>query len=57
MSCIEYVESHLNKMSSDLLSDSDMLNVLGGGGGFQVDAVFYLISQSRSTSHVESLRN
>ncbi|KAI1094726.1 hypothetical protein F5B19DRAFT_444517 [Rostrohypoxylon terebratum] len=56
MSCIEYVESHLNKMSSDLLSDSDMLNVLGGGGGFQVDAVFYLISQKMRPVDLEYIR-
>ena len=41
--CVEYVESHLDRMSSDTLSEPDMLNMLGGGGGFQVDAVLYLI--------------
>lgn len=49
--CVEYVEAHLNRMFSDSLSDSEMLNMLGGGGGFQVDVVFYLISHSRSTSY------
>ena len=43
--CVEYVESHLNRVSTDALSDSDMLNMLGGDGGFQVDAVLYLISK------------
>ncbi|KAI0881943.1 uncharacterized protein GGS22DRAFT_171178 [Annulohypoxylon maeteangense] len=56
MSCIEYVESHLNKMSSDSLSDSDMLDVLGGGGGFQVDVVFYLISQKMRPVDLEYIR-
>jgi hypothetical protein len=45
--CVEYVESHLNRVSSDTLSDSDMLNMLGGEGGFQVDALFYLVVQSK----------
>ncbi|KAI2470620.1 hypothetical protein F4781DRAFT_390002 [Annulohypoxylon bovei var. microspora] len=56
MPCVEYVESHLNKMSSDSLSDSDMLNVLGGGGGFQVDVVFYLISQKMRPADLEYIR-
>ncbi|KAI0180835.1 Septin-domain-containing protein [Hypoxylon sp. FL1284] len=43
--CVEYIESHLNRLASDGLSDPDMLNMLGGNGGFQVDVVFYLISQ------------
>lgn len=50
--CVEYIESHLNRISSDSLSDSEMLNMLGGDGGFQVDVVFYLISQSRLLHHL-----
>ena len=46
--CVEYVESHLDRVSSDTLSEPDMLNMLGGGGGFQVDAVLYLISNRKS---------
>lgn len=42
--CVEYVESHLDRVLSDTLSEPDMLNMLGGNGGFQVDAVLYLIS-------------
>ncbi|KAI1106908.1 hypothetical protein F4804DRAFT_299440 [Jackrogersella minutella] len=56
ISCAEYVESHLNKISSDSLSDSDMLNMLGGGGGFQVDVVFYLISQKMRPADLEYIR-
>lgn len=47
--CVEYVESHLDRMSSDTLSEPDMLNMLGGGGGFQVDAVLYLILNRQSS--------
>jgi hypothetical protein len=48
MPCIDYVESHLSKVSSDSLSDSDLMNMLGGGGGCQVDVVLYLISHSKN---------
>ncbi|KAI1082189.1 Poly(A) polymerase central domain-containing protein [Whalleya microplaca] len=54
--CVEYVESHLNRISSDDLNDSDMLNMLGGGGGFQVDVVFYLISQRMKPADLEYIR-
>jgi hypothetical protein len=47
MPCVEYVESHLSKVSSDSLSESEMLNLLGGDGGFQVDAVLYLVQRSK----------
>ncbi|KAI1144603.1 Septin-domain-containing protein [Hypoxylon sp. FL0543] len=56
MPCVEYVESHLNKLSSDSLTDSDMLNMLGGGGGFQVDVVFYLISPKLRPVDLEYIR-
>ncbi|OTA95120.1 hypothetical protein M434DRAFT_394012 [Hypoxylon sp. CO27-5] len=54
--CVEYVESHLNRLYSDSLSDSDMLNILGGGGGFQVDVVFYLVSQKMRPVDLEYIR-
>ncbi|KAI2626706.1 Septin-domain-containing protein [Hypoxylon sp. NC1633] len=54
--CVEYVESHLNRISSDSLNDSDMLNVLGGDGGFQVDVVFYLISYKMRLVDLEFIR-
>ncbi|KAH9898838.1 Septin-domain-containing protein [Xylariomycetidae sp. FL2044] len=44
--CVEYVESFLDMVSSDSLSDSDMLNMLGGDGGCRVDAVLYLLSDA-----------
>ncbi|KAI8966234.1 hypothetical protein F5Y11DRAFT_309791 [Daldinia sp. FL1419] len=56
MSCVEYIEEHLNKISSDSLSDSDMLNMLGGNGGFQVDVVFYFVSQKMKPVDIEYIR-
>lgn len=47
MPCVDYVESHLSKVSSDDLSESDLMNMLGGDGGCQVDAVLYLVSHSK----------
>lgn len=43
---IRYVESHFEKVQSDTATDSDMLSMLGGDGGNQVDAVLYLIQSS-----------
>jgi hypothetical protein len=43
---VEYVESHLRRMSSNALSDGEMLNILAGDGGVQVDVVFYMVSNS-----------
>ncbi|KAL3425231.1 heat shock protein [Phlyctema vagabunda] len=45
---ISYIESHLQKVTSTEASDSDLINMLSGGGGSQVDAIFYVISQSKS---------
>ncbi|RYO74536.1 hypothetical protein DL766_007446 [Monosporascus sp. MC13-8B] len=54
--CVEYVESHLDRVSSDNLSESDMLNMLGGDGGFQVDVVLYLISNRLKPADTEYIR-
>jgi hypothetical protein len=40
----QYIEAHLQRINSNLLSDGDLLNLVGGEGGVQVDAVFYLVS-------------
>ncbi|KAI0432221.1 Septin-domain-containing protein [Xylaria sp. FL1042] len=56
MSCVDYVESHLSKVSSDDLSDSDLVNMLGGSGGCQVDAVLYLISHTLKAADLEYIR-
>ncbi|OIW33789.1 hypothetical protein CONLIGDRAFT_640879 [Coniochaeta ligniaria NRRL 30616] len=44
---VQYVESHLHRMSSNSLPDGDILNLVGGDGGVQVDAVFYMVSNRR----------
>ncbi|CAJ2506835.1 Uu.00g080210.m01.CDS01 [Anthostomella pinea] len=54
--CVEYVESFMNKVSSDSISDSDMLNMLGGDGGCQVDVVLYLISERLKPADLEYIR-
>ncbi|KAI1326022.1 Poly(A) polymerase central domain-containing protein [Xylariaceae sp. FL0255] len=54
--CVEYVESYFNKVSSDTLSDSDILNLLGGDGGSQVDVIVYLIHRNLKPADVEYIR-
>ncbi|KAK8058954.1 hypothetical protein PG994_009402 [Apiospora phragmitis] len=56
--CVEYVESHLTRASSDSLSDQEMLHLFGGGGGggFQVDAVLYMIDGGLKPADVEYIR-
>ncbi|KAF3012171.1 hypothetical protein E8E14_005998 [Neopestalotiopsis sp. 37M] len=54
--CVEYVESHLSKVYTDELSELERLNLLGGGGGLQVDVVLYLIQRSLSPVDIEYLK-
>ncbi|KAL8356508.1 hypothetical protein RB601_001688 [Gaeumannomyces tritici] len=56
MPVVQYVESHLERMSSNSLSDSDLLALLGGEGGSQVDVVFYLISRDIKPADLQYLR-
>jgi hypothetical protein len=50
-SVVEYIQSHLQKaVSTQDMSDSEMISMLGGNGGSQVDLVFYVFAQSRSVS-------
>jgi hypothetical protein len=44
---VQYVESYMQRMSSNSLTDGDLLNLLGGDGGWHVDVVFYLIANSK----------
>lgn len=53
---VRYVESHFEKVQSHAPADSEMLSMLGGDGGNQVDVVLYLIQNSiQPTSPFESL--
>ncbi|KAK3301935.1 uncharacterized protein B0T15DRAFT_286947 [Chaetomium strumarium] len=52
----QYIEAHLQRMNTGLLSDGDLLNLLGGEGGVQVDAVFYLVSNRLRLVDIEYLR-
>lgn len=56
---IRYVESHFEKVQSNTSPDAEMLNMLGGDGGSQVDLVFYLIQKSElfSKLHPKTLAN
>ncbi|KLU83495.1 hypothetical protein MAPG_02555 [Magnaporthiopsis poae ATCC 64411] len=56
MPVVQYVESHLQRLSSNSLSDSDLLTLLGGEGGVQVDAVLYLISRDVKSADLQYLR-
>lgn len=43
---VRYVESHFEKVQLHASTDSEMLSMLGGDGGNQVDVVLYLIQNS-----------
>jgi hypothetical protein len=44
---VDYVESHFKKASSlEGTSESDIVNMLSGNGGSQVDLVLYVIHHS-----------
>lgn len=45
---IRYIESYFEKVQSNASTDSDVLNMLGGAGGSQVDVVLYLIQNSKA---------
>lgn len=40
---VNYIESQMERLCSNSVGDQDMLNLLSGDGGSQVDVVFYLI--------------
>ncbi|KAL2021040.1 hypothetical protein VTK56DRAFT_7695 [Thermocarpiscus australiensis] len=52
----QYIEAHLQRINSNFLSDGDLLNLLGGEGGVQVDAVFYLVSNRLRPVDIQYLR-
>jgi hypothetical protein len=44
---VRYVESHFERVQSNTSPDAEVLNMLGGDGGSQVDLVFYLVHTSK----------
>ncbi|KAK0653843.1 hypothetical protein QBC41DRAFT_351593 [Cercophora samala] len=52
----EYIQGHLQRISSNSLSDGDVLNMLGGEGGVQVDVVFYMVSNRLRPVDIHYLR-
>ncbi|RAL60721.1 hypothetical protein DID88_009827 [Monilinia fructigena] len=54
---VDYIESQFQKLESkDGMSDSDMIQLLGGNGGSQVDVVFYIIVNRIKPVDIEYLR-
>ncbi|KAK4180053.1 hypothetical protein QBC36DRAFT_375445 [Triangularia setosa] len=52
----EYIQFHLQRISTNSLSDGDVLNMLGGEGGVQVDVVFYMVSNRLRPVDIHYLR-
>ncbi|KAJ4292220.1 hypothetical protein N0V88_005851 [Collariella sp. IMI 366227] len=52
----QYIESHLQRINSNMLADGDLLNMLGGEGGVQIDVVFYMVSNRLRPVDIEYLR-
>ncbi|PSR78721.1 Septin-domain-containing protein [Coniella lustricola] len=53
---VRYVESHLETVQSNTLSDPELLNMLGGDGGNQVDLVLYLIHNKLQPADINYLQ-
>ena len=45
---LQYIEDQIHKSSTlESMSDAELLSILGGGGGYQVDVVFYLTTHGK----------
>jgi len=44
---MEYIQSQYERTASVGISDGELTSMLSGGGGSQVDVVFYVIHQSK----------
>lgn len=53
---VKYVETQLQKISSDALNESEIISMVGGDGGCQVDVVFYIINEKIKPADIEYLR-
>lgn len=52
---VDYIESHFKRAASmEGLNDAEVINMLSGNGGSQVDLVFYVFSQSKSPTRLPS---
>ncbi|MCJ1400422.1 hypothetical protein MMC11_003627 [Xylographa trunciseda] len=55
-SVLQYIEAQMAKNTSfSSMSDIDLLSMLGGGGGFQVDVVLYLFTKDLQPTDIEFL--
>lgn len=45
---IDYIQLQYERTASAGLSDGELISMLSGGGGSQIDAVFYVINKSES---------
>lgn len=45
---MEYIHSQYERTASAGISDGELISMLSGGGGSQVDVVFYVIHKSKS---------
>ncbi|KFY99372.1 hypothetical protein V498_00808 [Pseudogymnoascus sp. VKM F-4517 (FW-2822)] len=53
---IDYIQSQYERTASADLSDGELISMLSGGGGSQIDAVFYVINKSIKPVDIEYLR-
>lgn len=50
---MEYIESQFKKVTSfDGMSEPEMVNLLSGNGGSQVDVVLYVVSNSKVSREI-----
>lgn len=55
---VQYLESQIARtMSAAQMTDADLLSLLTGNGGPQVDIVLYMISQSKSNLDIHTKGN
>jgi hypothetical protein len=45
---VQYIESQIERSLGASIADSEIINLLSGNGGSQVDVVLYVVLNSRS---------
>ncbi|KAJ9155098.1 p-loop containing nucleoside triphosphate hydrolase [Pleurostoma richardsiae] len=53
---VRYVESHFERVQSNATGEAELLNMLGGDGGSQVDVVFYIVHKKLKPVDLQYLR-